>query len=82
MTLEHEVRALLAMRLAAAVDRAAKAKDDRLLLSVGPRLAELLDTLPVRESREGVPADDGSGGRAKILEIMHSPPEVGDAADS
>lgn len=79
MTAEHEVRALLAERYAAIVDRAAAAGDGGELLRAGDKLLELLDTLPIRRP-EGGGAGDGSSPRGQLLTIMDGGPEVGDSA--
>ena len=81
MTTEHELRALVAERLAAAADRASSAGDEGKFLRLSDKLLEVLDTLPVRVS-EGGAAGDGSGDdeRGRLLKLMDSPPTVGDAA--
>ncbi len=83
MTAEHEVRALLAERYAAAVDRANRAGDARGLLTAGDKLLELLDTLPIRVGG-GDSGDERSGGdeRGRILTIMDGPPQVGDSSNA
>jgi hypothetical protein len=85
MTVEHEVRALLADRYAAAVDRASSEGDAGGLLRAGDKLLELLDTLPlvvVDEKPVGGVAGDSTGEHGAILGIIHGGPELGDAADS
>lgn len=85
MTVEHEVRALLADRYAAAVDRAASEGDAGGLLRAGDKLLELLDTLPlvvVEEKPKGGGAGDGSSEHGAILGIIHGGPELGDSAHS
>lgn len=75
MTLEHEVRALVACRLADVVDRASRESDAARLQSASDDLLEVLDTLPIRR-RDGE-AGAGGGERATILSIMDSPPAKG-----
>lgn len=84
MTTEHEVRAVLAERVAAAADRAANRGDEAGLLRASARLLELLDTLPVRpvDAPGGGGSGDSSGERGRVLSILDSPPTVGDAADA
>jgi hypothetical protein len=84
MSVEHEVRALLAERYAAAVDRAASEGDAGALLRAGDKLLELLDTLPLVaiEPAGGGGAGDGSSEHGAILGIIHGGPELGDTADS
>jgi hypothetical protein len=84
MTVEHEVRAVVAQRYAAVADLASKSGDGRGVLAAGDKLLELLDTLPVRGDRSGGGDGDdaGSGSSGRLLGIVHSGPEVGDAADS
>lgn len=84
MSVEHEVRALLADRYAAAVDRASSDGDAGALLRAGDKLLELLDTLPLVEVEKpaGGAGDDGSGERGAILRTIHGGPELGDTADS
>lgn len=77
MTAEHEVRALVACRLADVVDRAARESDAARLQSAADDLLEVLDTLPIRK-REGEAGGEGRGGeRATILTIMDAPPVKG-----
>jgi hypothetical protein len=82
MTVEHEVRALLAERYAAIVDRAASSGDGAELLRAGDKLLELLSTLPIREAGGGDGSGDGSDDRGKLLSIIDSGPTLGDAADA
>lgn len=84
MSTEHELRAVLAVRIAHAADRAAAAGDAAGLLRASDKLLELLDTLPVRaEAPRGGGAGDGSGGeRGRVLSILDGEPTVGDAADA
>jgi hypothetical protein len=86
MSVEHEVRALLADRYAAAVDRASSEGDAGALLRAGDKLLELLDTLPLvaiePTTAKGGDAGDGTGEHGAILGIIHGGPELGDAADS
>jgi hypothetical protein len=83
MTVEHEVRAVLAERVAAAFDRAANRGDETALLKASDKLLELLDTLPVRDVAGGGAAGDGGDDRrSAALRLLDSPPEVGDAAHS
>jgi hypothetical protein len=84
MSVEHEVRALLADRYAAAVDRAASEGDAGGLLRAGDKLLEILDTLPlvVVEKSGGGDAGDGTGEHGAILRTIHGGPELGDTADS
>lgn len=84
MSLEHEVRALIAMRYAAIADLASKSGDGRAVIAAGDKLLELLDTLPVRASGSGGggEGDAGTGGGGKLLGLVHSGPEVGDTADA
>lgn len=84
MSVEHEVRALLAERYAAAVDRASSEGDAGALLRAGDKLLEVLDTLPlvVDEKPAGGDAGDGTRKRGELLELIHSEPGMGDAADS
>lgn len=82
MTTEHEVRALLAERYAAIVDRAAAAADGSELLRAGDKLLELLDTLPIRTTAEGGGAGDSGSPRGQLLTIMDGGPSVGDTANS
>ena len=81
MTAEHEVRALLAERYAAIVDRAAADDDAVALLRAGDKLLELLATLPVRKAEGGGAGDSGSS-RGQLLTIMDGGPTVGDTAHS
>ena len=83
MTVEHEVRAVLAERVAAAVDRAANRGDEPALLKAADKLLELLDTLPVRPvDPPGGGAADDSGAAGAALVILRGSPEVGDTADA
>lgn len=84
MSVEHEVRALLAERYAAAVDRASSAGDAGALLRAGDKLLELLDTLPlvVDETPKGGASDDSGSERGKVLGIIHGGPTMGDTADA
>lgn len=81
MTLEHEVRALLAERLADTVDRAARESDTAGLRAASRDLLEVLDTLPVRVAEGGVSGDGGSA-RGQLLRIMDGGPTVGDTANT
>lgn len=81
MTLEHEVRAVIAERFAELVDRASEDGDGAAVVRAGDKLLEVLDTLPVRKPGGGGAGDSGSGERARILSIMDGPPAVGDTAD-
>lgn len=81
MTVEHEVRAVLAERYAAIVDRAASAGDGRELLAAGDKLLELLDTLPIRTGGGGGEGDGGTP-RGKLLTILDRGPSVGDSANA
>lgn len=80
MTAEHEVRALLAERYAAIVDRAATDDNAGELLRAGDKLLELLDTLPIRMT-EGGGAGDGSSARGQLLTLMDGGPTVGDTSN-
>lgn len=71
MTLEHEVRALVACRLADVVDRAARESDASRLQSAADDLLEVLDTLPIRKRDD---AGGEGGARATVLSIMDAPP--------
>lgn len=83
MTTEHELRAVLAERIAHAVDRAAADGDERRMLAASDKLLELLDTLPIRSVKsEGGSGVGGDGGRGRVLSILDGPPTVGDAAHS
>jgi hypothetical protein len=84
MTTEHELRAVVAERIAHAVDRAAAAGDEARLLKASATLLELVDTLPVRSDVPGGGAagDGGDDRRSAALRLLDSPPEVGDAADA
>lgn len=83
MTAEHELRAALAASYADAADRAADAEDAAALQRAGDKLLEVLDTLPARREAVagGVPRD-GVDDRGKLLQLMDSPPVVGDSADA
>jgi hypothetical protein len=81
MTLEHEVRALLAERLADLVDRAARDSDAKVLQSASSDLLDVLDTLPIRPAREGG-EDDGANARGRVLELIDSGPTMGDGANT
>jgi hypothetical protein len=80
MTAEHEVRALIAERYAKAVDDAAAAGDDAALLRAGDKLLEVMDTLPIRTAARGEGHGSGDNDRARVLELVDSPPTVGDTA--
>lgn len=82
MTTEHEVRAHLAERYAALVDRATAASDGRGLLVAGDKLLELLGTLPIRTSGGGDSGDSGGDRRGQLLTLMDSGPTVGDSANA
>lgn len=86
MTVEHEVTAVLALKVAALVDRAAGDVDspaaDSRLLKATEQLRDLLDVLPLRPVAargEGAGSDSGDG-RATVLELLSGPPTMGDAA--
>ena len=83
MTVEHEVTALLAARVAALVDRYAGEADGDRMLKAAKDLRELMDTLPIRkltgEGGEEVPGD-GTSERGALLLVMDGPPKVGDSA--
>jgi hypothetical protein len=78
MTLEHEVRAVVAVRLADLVDRAARDVTGPAFLKASSDLLEVLDTLPVRTSSRGGDGDDGGGDRGRLLRILDSGPTLGD----
>jgi len=81
MTTEHEVRALVAERYAAAADDATAREDDRAMMAAADKLLEVLDTLPIRKPSGG--GHDGSGGeRGTLLELVDGPPEMGNASHS
>lgn len=80
MTLEHEVRAVLAERYAELVDRASQSADESKLLKAGAQLLEVLDTLPIRKAEGGGAGDGSAVGRTGLHAVMDSPPAVGDAA--
>lgn len=84
MTLEHELRAIIAERQAALCDDYAATGNGDKMLKASEALLELLDTLPIRSisgGEEGNPGDSGSG-RAHLVAVMDSPPTVGDSAHS
>lgn len=81
MTLEHDVRGLLACRLADVVDRAAREGDADRLRSASRELLEVLDQLPVRVVTGG---GDNVGGsdRARLISIMDGGPTRGDGSNT
>lgn len=81
MTLEHEVRAVVAVRLAQVADRCSSSGDGAGVVRAGDKLLEVLDTLPVRAAGGGAAGDGGNGGRGTVLELFDSPPTLGDSAD-
>lgn len=82
MTTEDEVRALLAERYAAYVDRATSSSDGAALLRAGEKLLELLAALPVREPAKGGEPGDGGDDRGQLLSVLDGGPTVGDAANA
>lgn len=82
MTAEHEVRAVIAERYAAALDAAVARGDEAGMLRAGDKLLELLDTLPVRSAEGGGAGGGSDGGRGHLVAVLDGPPQVGDAADA
>lgn len=81
LTLEDAVRVLLAERYAALADDATAAGDGQAFTRAADKLLEVIDTLPIRAPRGGGGDDSGSE-RGRVLQLMDSPPSVGNAADS
>lgn len=84
MTAEHEVRALLADRYAAMVDRATSTGDTAGLLRAGDKLLALMASLPIRTptTPAGGESGGGDGGRSGFLAVVDGEPQVGDAANA
>lgn len=77
MTTEHEVRALIAERLAAVVDDAAKRGDEAGMLRAADKLLDVLAALPVRVP--GGESDDGSG-RGGVHDLFQRGPTLVDGS--
>ena len=85
MTAEHELTGVLAEKVAAVVDTAAREGDAGRMLSGIRQLRDLIDTLPVRDTREpgGGDSDDGAApGQPAALQLLTAGPTLGDTADT
>jgi hypothetical protein len=83
MTTEDELVAALAEKVAALVDTTAKLGDGSGMLRAVNTLRDLMDTLPIRETRgEVTPGDGPADRRAELVQLFASGPTVGDAADA
>jgi hypothetical protein len=83
MTLEHEVRAVIAERYAELVDRASSEGDGAAVTRHGDKLLAVLDQLPVRKPADPAGGGDSGGGdgeRGRVLSLLDGEPTVGDSA--
>lgn len=79
MSLEDEVTAILAERVASLVDDHASRNEPAAMLKAATQLRELMDTLPIRG--EEAPGRDSSDARGQVLQLFDGPPTLGDTAE-
>jgi hypothetical protein len=79
---EARVFAALARRTALVIDAAWRVDDSAAVLRSTRELRELVDLLPLRSTKPktGEEAGKGDGGRGRVLELLDSPPSVGNEA--
>jgi hypothetical protein len=77
---EVRVFAALARRTALVIDAAWRVNDSAAVLRSTRELRELVDLLPLRSTapvESGEEAGEGDSGRGRVLELLDSPPSVG-----